>query len=129
MPVNVSCDAAEAALLADLAATFPGANPVSLRQWSGRPDHFGAVVCGEAEIEPGYAIGPYGPVDVEEYEGGALHLGFVAWAERRGWHVEVYDFGTLWLTPLADLNERVDAWKRAWADMPCTPLQPGERPF
>lgn len=89
----------EAALIADLNATFPGAMARSLRTWSGDPMFIGAVVCGEAEIEEGYAIGPYSPPADPAYNG-CTHSGFEAWCELRGWYVEVHDYGTLFVVPL-----------------------------
>jgi hypothetical protein len=121
--------ATEAALLSDLASTFPAANPASLREWLGQPSRYGVVVSGEAEIEPDFPIGPYRAVDDDAYEGGLIHLAFVAWAELRGWHVEVYEPGTLWLVPLAEVDGVVEAWQRAWAENPSEPLKPGECPF
>ncbi|WP_288898759.1 hypothetical protein [uncultured Delftia sp.] len=107
MPTKTLID--EAALIADLNASFPGARAKSLRDWSGNSEQIGAVVCGEAEIEPGYCIGPYNPLDDEAYNG-SVHRGFEAWCEVRGWCVETYEFGTLWVVPLPSQQE-LAAWR------------------
>lgn len=99
----------EAALIAALNATFPGARAVSLRKWSANSEQIGAVVCGEAEIEPGYCIGPYIPLGGEAYNG-SVHRGFEAWCEDRGWYVETYEYGTLWVVPLPSQVE-LAAWR------------------
>ena len=99
----------EAALIADLNATFPNARATSLRKWSGNPEQIGAVVNGEAEIEPGYAIGPYIPEDDESYNG-SVHRGFEAWCKARGWYVETYEYGTLWVVPLPS-QQFLDEWR------------------
>lgn len=101
----------EAALIADLNNTFPGARAVSLGKWSSNPEQTGAVVCGEAEIEPSYSIGLYWPIDDDAYNG-SVHKGFEAWCEARGWYVETYDYGTLWVVPLPS-QEELDAWGAA----------------
>ena len=97
MPTKTLID--EAALIADLNAHFPGAKAQSLRSWSSNPTQMGAVVSGEAEIKPGYCIGPSIYLDDEAYDG-YIHRGFEAWCVARGWYVEIYEHGTLWVVPL-----------------------------
>lgn len=120
----------EAALIADLNATFPGARATSLRKWSGNPEQIGTVVCGEAEIEPGYCIGPYIPQNDEAYDS-SVHRGFEAWCKARGWYVETYEFGTLWVVPLPS-QEFLDEWRlaqEALAVQSKGPLDPLDPPF
>ncbi|WP_338499912.1 hypothetical protein [Delftia tsuruhatensis] len=107
MPTKTLID--EAALIADLNAHFPGAKAQSLSSWSSNPTQIGAVVSGEAEIEPGYCIGPSIYLDDEAYDG-YIHRGFEAWCEVRGWCVETYEFGTLWVVPLPSQQE-LAAWR------------------
>lgn len=92
----------EDALIAELRQAFPRTDPVSLRRWSNQPNNIGACVCGEAEID-GLDIGPYIHPNYEPedtpYNGWVLKA-FEAWCEARGWYVEVYEPGTLWVVPL-----------------------------
>lgn len=97
-------------MIADLNATFPGAGARSLRQWSGKECHIGAVVSGEAEIESGYPIGPYIYDAENKAYDGHIHKGFEVWCEARGWYVEVYEPGTLWVIPLPSQQE-LDEWR------------------
>lgn len=90
----------EAAFIADLNATFPGCNARSLRQWSGNPAYIGAVVGGEADVIEGEPIAPYVFQDSAEYDGW-VHGAFAAWVSLRGWYVEVYEPGTLWVVPIS----------------------------
>ncbi|OGA63054.1 MAG: hypothetical protein A2710_26510 [Burkholderiales bacterium RIFCSPHIGHO2_01_FULL_64_960] len=90
----------EAAFIADLNATFPGCSARSLRQWSGNPAYIGAVVGGEADVIDGEPIAPYVFQDSAEYDGW-VHGAFAAWVSLRGWYVEVYEPGTLWVVPIS----------------------------
>lgn len=94
----------EQELIEAVNAAFPGANACSLSVWARDRYGLGAVVCGEARMANGEVIGPYIP-DCDPPYDGYLHTGFIAWAEEHGWHVEVYEPGTLFLMPLASIKE------------------------
>lgn len=92
----------EQGLIAELRTAFPRTDPRSLRAWSNKPANIGAVVCGEAEIdglEIGPTINPNYDIDDTPYNGWVLKA-FEAWCTARGWYVEVYDPGTLWVVPI-----------------------------
>lgn len=93
----------EQKLIADLNATFKNADARPLSSWWNKPDAVGAAVCGEAEFAPDEPIGPYIPCTDAPYDG-YLHTGFARWAESRGWHVEVYEPGVLFLVPLSSVG-------------------------
>ena len=99
MNQNAKNPSDEIALIADINATFPRANARSLREWANDPAQLGAVISGEALIgdEP---IAPYICPDDEAYDGWT-HGAFKEWVEARGWYVEVYEPGTLWIVPCA----------------------------
>ena len=121
MSLNRMNEADEARLIADLAATFPGTNPRSLRQWSGRSTSFGACVCGEAVMPDGCEIGPYIFPDSDEYDGW-VHAGFEAWVEARGWYVELYEPGALHIVPIPAIAIAVDEINRVWYPPPSRPV-------
>lgn len=95
----------EAALIADLNATFPDARATSLRTWAGNPKQTGAVVCGEALMPDGSCVGLYAHNSEDEAYDGLTHKGFEAWCKERGWYVELYDAGVLWVVPLPSRQE------------------------
>jgi hypothetical protein len=127
MSLNRKHEGDEAVLIADLNATFPRADAKSLRIWSGNTTNFGACICGEAEIEDGFEIGPYIAPDDEAYDG-YIHKAFAAWVEARGWYVEVYEPGTLWVVPLPTIPAALDNLTTAWFPLPCHP-DDGSLPF
>ena len=89
----------EAVLIADLNATFHGCGATSLRQWSGNPLQIGAVVGGESGVVEGEPIAPYIYPESTAYDGW-VHGAFSEWVRQRGWYVEVYEPGTLWVVPI-----------------------------
>ncbi|MEH3087698.1 MAG: hypothetical protein PGN26_14455 [Xylophilus ampelinus] len=89
----------ETALIAELSAVFPGCRARPLREWTDGPVGIAIALSGEAAFEPGEPIGPYiSPGDDPAYDGW-VHKGFSAWVAARGWYVEVYEPGLLWLLP------------------------------
>lgn len=117
MSLNRKNEADEARLISDLNATFPGVDATSLRQWSGHSDCLGAVVSGEARMPDGLEIGPYIAPEIDEYDG-YIHQGFEAWLNARGWYVELYEPGTLWVVPIPEIAASVDRLTAAWFPPP-----------
>lgn len=113
----------EAALIAELNAVFPRSDARSLREWRNRSTSIGAVVCGEAKIG-GEEIGPTVVADHETYNGW-VHKAFEAWCEDRGWYVEVYEPGTLWVVPLPGDSEDVPSTSNTQSCDPVSPWMAG----
>jgi len=85
-------------MIADLKATFPGIHARPLADFI--PDWGQGVWSGgEALMPDGLPIFRYYYTDSDEYEG-TVHVGFLAWLERRGWYSEAYDYGTHFLIPI-----------------------------
>lgn len=99
----------EAALIADLNATFPGARATSLRTWADNPKQIGAVVSGAGTNAAGLEIQPVIYPDHEAYDGRTL-IEFEKWCNARGWYAETYDVGTLWVVPLPSQQELAE-WR------------------
>jgi hypothetical protein len=91
---------AEALLLADLAATFPGVFARPLREHGSAGFDFGVWTGGDAHMPDGMPIFSELLTNEPEYEDGA-HAGFRAWLQQRGWTVENYDGETFFIVPFS----------------------------
>jgi hypothetical protein len=91
--------ASEAALIADLVATFPGIHARPLREFGAAGFDQGVWTGGEALMPDGLPI--FSPLmQGEDTHDGGVHTGFTAWLEARGWYLENYDGGTYMIVPL-----------------------------
>lgn len=94
--------AAEAALIADLEATFPGvhARALSDPKWSGSSGFTrGVRIAGEAVMPDGLPmLCTLACPDPDEYYDGEVHLAFIAWLKARGWSLECWDCGIHYAT-------------------------------
>lgn len=89
----------EAALIADLKATFPGLPVRPLREFGNKHYRHGVWTgagsgCAFSDGEPLFISW-----HADGYDGG-VHEGFSAWLESRGWYVENYDGATLFIVPI-----------------------------
>lgn len=96
----------QAAMLADLSASFPAMKKRPLAEFSQEfAAQDGVWVCGDPPTMPGTAepifcwMGSGYCADEEGLYDGYIHTGFVAWLEARGWFWECYDIGTALLVP------------------------------
>ena len=92
----------EAALIADLRATFPGLPARPVREFGLRGFDHGVWTGNDGAVmpdgEPIFDCLQLGLVD--GYDGG-IHEAFTAWLELRGWYIENYDGATFLIIPIA----------------------------
>lgn len=99
---GVSAAISQAAMLADLSASFPALEKRPLSEFSSAyAGQDGVVVCGDVPrmLETGEPIFCWIGGCAEGSYDGYIHTGFVAWLEARGWAWECYDIGTMFLVP------------------------------
>lgn len=114
-------------LIGQLNSTFPGIWARLLEREAGLPPN--VQVLGYALMPDGYPIFSEIFCDQPEYDG-ALHEGFSAWLELRGWYVEPYDAARLDLYRISEAEEAMDDYRAAVASVPpMRKLAAGECPF
>lgn len=99
----------EAALIADLKATFPGVTARPAAEYGVPSISHGAWVGGEPMMPDGMPMFSTLVCSDPDFYDGAVHHAFIAWLLHRGWCIEEYDVSAFLITSTAEASDAAAA--------------------